>query len=171
MTRERMIRLAGVAVVLTLVAAACGSGSSSPAGGGGGTSSSAGGATVSTADSDLGTILVDGDGNTVYLFKQDTGSTSTCTGDCAGTWPALTTDGAPQATGAADAALLGTSTRDDGTTQVTYAGHPLYRYAGDTGPGDTNGQGVGGIWFAVAQDGTPAGGSGGGGGYTRGGYG
>jgi predicted lipoprotein with Yx(FWY)xxD motif len=118
---------------------------------------------------------VDAGGRTLYLFQQDTGTTSTCSGDCATTWPALTTDGAPTAGDGAQASLLGTTARDDGTTQVTYAGHPLYLFSGDAAPGDTNGQGIGGVWFASTPDGTPAaaaGGSGGGdGGYTRGGYG
>ena len=127
-------------------------------------------AIIGTADSDLGTVLVDGDGYTLYLFQQDTGAASTCAGDCAVTWPPVLTDG--EAT-AADGATgtLGTTTRDDGTTQVTYDGHPLYRFSGDAAAGDTNGQAVGGVWFAATPEGTPAAGGGPGESPSRGGYG
>ena len=131
-------------------------------GGGGSTSTStaAGGATtatVATADvGQLGTVLVDGTGRTLYIFKNDT-TTSTCTGDCAATWPALVTSGDASAGMGSKSAMLGTTTRDDGTTQVTYAGHPVYLYSGDTAAGDANGQGIGGVWYAVTATGTPAG--------------
>jgi predicted lipoprotein with Yx(FWY)xxD motif len=164
MTRQRMIRWAAP-LILTLVAAAC-SNASSPgsAGGGGSSSGGATAATIDTADNgDLGTILVDDQGYTLYAFKQDTGTTSTCTGGCASTWPAVTTDGDPIAGDGTDASLLATSAFPDGGTQVTYDGHPLYRYTGDSAPGDTNGQGVGDVWFAVTADGTPAAAGGGGG--------
>ena len=109
-------------------------------------------ATVQLADSDLGSILVDGDGMTLYLFESDTGDTSTCSGDCAATWPPLIAD-APTAGEGVDEALLGTTTRDDGEVQVTYDGHPLYGFASDQAPGDTEGQGVGEVWFVVDASG------------------
>jgi predicted lipoprotein with Yx(FWY)xxD motif len=108
--------------------------------------------TVAVTSSDLGDILVDGAGRTLYVFDNDTSATSTCYDDCAANWPALT--GQAQAGEGADASLLGTSEREDGATQVTYADHPLYYFAGDGGPGETNGQGVGGIWWVVAPDGS-----------------
>jgi len=157
--RTRMIMLGAVAAISL---AACSNGSGGGAYGGGGatsTSSPPGGAaaTVATADAGtLGTVLVDGTGHTLYLFESDTGTTSTCTGTCAGTWPALVTAGTATAMSGADTAMLGTTTRDDGTTQVTYDGHPLYLYSGDSAAGDTNGQGIGGVWFAVTANGTPA---------------
>jgi len=120
---------------------------------------------------DLGTVLVDGTGRTLYLFENDTSSSSTCTGSCATTWPALPTSGSPTAAGKATTSMLATTTRDDGTTQVTYNGHPLYLYSGDTAPGDANGESIGGIWFAVTTQGTPAepsGGSKSGSGYGSG---
>jgi predicted lipoprotein with Yx(FWY)xxD motif len=84
-----------------------------------------------------GTALVDGTGRALYLFEADTGTTSTCTGACAQVWPQLLTSGpAPVATGAAQASLVGTSPRSDGTRQITYDGHPLYYFAGDKAPGD-----------------------------------
>lgn len=104
--------------------------------------------TVSTEDSEqFGPMLVDGEGNSLYLFTNDTGETSTCTDACAEAWPALT--GPASVDGDADESLLGTTERDDGETQVTYAGHPVYYFAADQAPGDTNGQGVGGVWFLI----------------------
>jgi predicted lipoprotein with Yx(FWY)xxD motif len=100
--------------------------------------------------------LVDRSGLTLYLFEADTGTTSTCTGACASAWPPVTTEGDPTASGAAKAGMLGTTQRDDGSTQVTYAGHPLYRYGGDSAPGDTNGAGsdaFGAEWYPVAPSG------------------
>jgi len=157
-----------IAVAATMALAACSNGSSAGAYGGGSSSTStstsssaapmaAGAAAISTANVDgVGTVLVDGKGMTLYLFETDTGTTSACTGSCATTWPALTSSGAPTATGKADASMLGTSTRDDGTTQVTYNGHPLYLYSGDTAQGQVNGEGIGGVWFAVTSDGSAA---------------
>ena len=110
------------------------------------------GATVAVADSDLGSILVDGQGNTLYLFTNDTQEeASTCTGGCAATWPALA--GTVAAGEGVDESLIGTVAGEDGTEQATYNGWPLYYYAEDTGPGDTNGQGVGGVWWVVDAEG------------------
>jgi len=89
---------------------------------------------------------------TLYLFESDTGDTSTCTGDCAATWPPLIAE-APTAGEGVDEALLGTTIRDDGEVQVTYDGHPLYGFASDRSPGDTEGQGVGDVWFVVDASG------------------
>jgi predicted lipoprotein with Yx(FWY)xxD motif len=167
-----------LALAATLGLAACSNSSSAGAYGGGSSTSSpaattaAGAAEIGTADAgDLGTVLVDGNGMTLYLFESDTGSTSTCTGGCADAWPPALTSGDPSATGDASSSMLGTTTRDDVTTQVTYNDHPLYTYSGDTGPGDTNGQGVGDTWFAVTAKGTAAtqaGGSSKSGGYGNG---
>ncbi|HEX3435005.1 MAG TPA: hypothetical protein VHT25_13200 [Solirubrobacteraceae bacterium] len=117
-------------------------------------------ASVGTASTALGTILVDSQGRTLYLFTRDSSSMSTCTGACATAWPPLTSSGAPTASSAANASLLGTTKRADGSTQVTYDGHPLYRFVKDAGPGETNGQGVaafGGSWFAVTVAGARVG--------------
>jgi predicted lipoprotein with Yx(FWY)xxD motif len=111
-------------------------------------------ATVAVADNpDHGEILTNAQGLTLYLFENDTGGTSTCTGDCAKTWPPLTTDGEPTAGEGADESLLGTTDRDDDTTQVTYDDQPLYTYSGDEEAGDTNGQGIGDRWYVVTPDG------------------
>jgi predicted lipoprotein with Yx(FWY)xxD motif len=115
-------------------------------------SSAAGLATASTS---LGTIVVDGTGMTVYVYDKDTAgaTTSACTGSCTGLWPAVESASAtPSVTGVTG--TIGTITGTDGKLQVTLNGLPLYRYSGDTTAGDTNGQGVDGIWWAVAADGT-----------------
>jgi predicted lipoprotein with Yx(FWY)xxD motif len=113
-------------------------------------------ATITTANRGLGTMLVDGQGRTLYLWKADTGHKSTCSGACATAWPPVTTKGKPKAHGAAKTSLLSTTKRSDGTTQVTYAGHPLYRFQGDTSAGQHNGQGsdaFGADWLVVAPGG------------------
>ena len=127
------------------------SASETPASGGSGETE------VESEDSALGTILVDSKGNTLYVFMQDTSDVSTCTGDCAASWPALIAKGEVKAGGGGDVdeSLLGTSARDDGTMQVTYNGHPLYHFSGDQAAGDTNGEGIGGIWFVVSPAGDP----------------
>ena len=101
----------------------------------------------------LGTFLVDSKGMTLYLFTTDTPNTSTCYGPCAIAWPPLLTTGAPTAGTGVTASLLGTTTRTDGTTQVTYNGWPLYYFASDKAPGDTTGENVQNTWFVI----TPAG--------------
>jgi predicted lipoprotein with Yx(FWY)xxD motif len=118
-----------------------------------------GGATVNVSESaDFGSILVDAEGRSLYFFMSDTADsgTSACTGDCAVEWPPLVTDGEPVAGEGVDASLLGTITRDDGATQVTYNGRPLYLFHEDTAAGDTNGQGVTdefGDWHLVSPAG------------------
>jgi len=119
--------------------------------------SSASGVTVGAAHSKLGTILVAGPKNmTVYLFEADKGGQSACSGACAAAWPPVNTGGRPQTSGSASASQLGTTTRSDGTKQVTYNGHPLYFYAGDTSAGDINGQGskqFGAGWYVMTPSG------------------
>jgi predicted lipoprotein with Yx(FWY)xxD motif len=98
----------------------------------------------------LGTILVDSNGMTLYTDKEDTSNVSTCTGDCASTWPpALVQGSSPTAGSGVKASLLGTFTRPDGTQQATYKGHPLYYFTGDQKPGDVKGQGIGKEWSVV----------------------
>ncbi|MGA2470452.1 MAG: hypothetical protein ABSG64_07155 [Solirubrobacteraceae bacterium] len=115
-----------------------------------------GGAVVKTSSTSLGKILVAGNGRTLYAFSLDTKHTSACTGSCATSWIPLTTTGAPRAKGSAKAADLGTITRSGSVKQVTYRGHPLYEYIGDTAPGQTNGQGqfaFNGYWYVVSAKG------------------
>jgi predicted lipoprotein with Yx(FWY)xxD motif len=113
-------------------------------------------ATVGVTKSRLGRILVDGRGRTLYLFEKDKGMASTCYGSCASIWPPLTTAAKPHAVRGALGARLGTTKRTDGKLEVTYNGHPLYRYAGDTKPGDTKGQDLnqfGGGWYVLSPTG------------------
>ena len=114
-------------------------------------------ATIKVAtDANLGKILVDGNGLTVYLFVADTGTASTCYTSCATIWPPVLTAGAPKAGAGAQGSLLGTTARTDGTTEVTYAGHPLYYFIKDKKPGDTTGQGVNGfgaLWWVLTPSG------------------
>lgn len=120
-------------------------------------SSTTAAAKVGTANSSLGRILVDRHGRTLYLFAKDKHGKSACYGLCAGYWPALTTKGKPRAITGARKALLGTTRRKDGHLQVTYRGHPLYRFSGDTAAGATSGEGLtdfGGAWWAVSPSGS-----------------
>jgi predicted lipoprotein with Yx(FWY)xxD motif len=139
----------------SLAAAACGGSSSASSTATTAAAGGSAGAVVSSGKTPAGTVLVDGQGRTLYLYTPDTSSASTCTGVCAATWPPLATQGAPQAKAGVDASKLGATTRSDGSKQVTYAGHPLYTFATGTGtaPGDLSGQGVGGIWYVVGVDG------------------
>jgi predicted lipoprotein with Yx(FWY)xxD motif len=152
---------AGGIASAALLATACGGSSpstaaaspaSSPAASPAGTA-----ATIAVATTKLGQILVDGKGLTLYLFVADTGTASTCNSSCATVWPPVLTTGAPQAGTGATASLLGTTTRTDGTTEVTYAGHPLYYFVQDKSAGDTTGQGVnsfGALWWVLSPSGT-----------------
>jgi predicted lipoprotein with Yx(FWY)xxD motif len=163
-----------VAALLALpLLAGCGSSSSksssSSTAAGGGTSSTSSGTssgsstqqgagpeTVKTASTGVGTILVDGEGKTIYLFQKDRGPQSTCSGACLAHWPAVTTTGKPQAGSGVTASMLSTSKRSDGTTQVTYAGHPLYYFSGDSSAGAMSGQGVaafGADWYVLGPNG------------------
>ena len=144
--------------VAMLAAAACGgpasTASTSP-------SAAAPAATVSVAtNAALGKILVDGSGRTLYLFEADKGTASTCYGACAAYWPPLLTGTAPQAGAGVNPSLLATTRRTDGTTEVTYGGHPLYYVVTDHNPGDATGQGVnnfGAPWDVVGPDGNQVG--------------
>lgn len=159
-------RLAALGAAAALALAACGSsGSSHPAAatntsGHGSTTQTqtqtGTGAVVSTHQGSAGTYLTDSSGRTLYLWTADRMNTSTCSGACAAAWPPLTTKGAPTAKTPAEAKLLGTTKRSDGTTQVTYAGWPLYRFIDDSAPGQTNGQGSNGFgakWWMVTPSG------------------
>ena len=113
-----------------------------------------GAATVSLGKSDaLGTFLTDDKGMTLYLFTKDTPNTSVCYDKCATAWPPLLTNGKPAAGDGVDASKLGTTTRKDGATQVTYNGWPLYYYFKDSAAGDVTGQDVGNVWFVVSSSG------------------
>jgi predicted lipoprotein with Yx(FWY)xxD motif len=162
----------GGAVGVALLAAACSSGGSSsaastpasaPASSGGAAaapaasgSAGSGGTVIATASSSGNTFLTDG-GRAVYLWVKDTGDKSACSGACAGAWPPVTASGTVTAAGSAKASDLGTITRSDGTKQVTYDGHPLYFFTGDSGSGMATGQGsdsFGAKWWLVTPSGS-----------------
>jgi len=111
---------------------------------------------VATASSGLGRIVVDGRGRTLYLFEKDKGGKSACSGVCSSYWPPLVTSGKSIAIKGAKPALLGSISRAGGTRQVTYAGHPLYFFSGDSKSGQTNGEGLtdfGASWYVLAPSG------------------
>jgi predicted lipoprotein with Yx(FWY)xxD motif len=179
---------AGLATALLVAACASGGGSSSsaapPATGApaasapAATSAAAGsGSTVITTVTASGvTFLTDGSGKAVYLWMKDSTNSSACSGACVGAWPPVTATGTVTASGSAMSSDLGTITRSDGTKQVTYNGHPLYYFVGDSAPGMAKGQGnpgFGAKWWLVSPAGadvtasvtsfTPGASSGGGG--------
>jgi predicted lipoprotein with Yx(FWY)xxD motif len=162
MTRSSPIAvLAGAALIplSALAVSACGGAAataSRPATTSTPKTSSASPATVDVANSGLGSILVDSQGRTLYLWQADTGPKSACSGACAAAWPPLLTTPAPTAGSGAKASLLGTTKRSDGTEQVTYNRHPLYLFKGDTASGQTTGQGSTGFgapWYVLAPAG------------------
>ena len=167
MTRTRFTRLIGgvAAGALSVAAiAACGGGGSSTTAASKPQDSSGGAATFGVAsNSGLGKILVNTNGLTLYLFKKDTGTKSTCAGACATNWPPLRASGKPLAGTGLTTAKVGTTARSDGQPQVTYNGHPLYLFQGDSAPGQTNGEGIsafGAPWFAVSPSGNQVNGAG-----------
>jgi predicted lipoprotein with Yx(FWY)xxD motif len=164
MTRNKRTRfLAGATLsLIALTAAGCGGDDN----GGGTTAASESSNTASgqaatigaQSEGDLGTILVDSNGLTIYLFEKDSGSKSACFGGCGAAWPPVRASGKPTAGSGLNASLIGTTPRSDGAAQVTYNGHPLYLFAGDQSAGQTNGQGLtefGGSWFALNSAGDP----------------
>ena len=155
----------GGALGAALLVAACSSGTSSTTGAAGGSpaassssgASASGGTVIETASSSAGTFLTDGSGRAVYLWAKDASGASSCSGACAGAWPPVPATGAVTASGGAMASDLGTITRSDGTKQVTYDGHPLYYFSGDSGAGTASGQGSDGFgakWWLVAPTGS-----------------
>jgi predicted lipoprotein with Yx(FWY)xxD motif len=165
MTRSRPIGILAAAVLVPLVAlaaAGCGSSNNTSTAAGNGSASTTSAstnssATVSVANTGLGKILVDAQGRTLYLFAQDTGTKSTCSGGCATAWPPLRASGKPTAGSGVTASSLGTTPRSDGKPQVTYNGHPLYGFQGDSKPGDTKGQAVtafGAAWYVLSPSGS-----------------
>jgi predicted lipoprotein with Yx(FWY)xxD motif len=147
-----------------VVLAACGSSSSNAsstgttattAGGSGATS----GATVSLSSTALGPTLVDAQGRTLYVFKSDTPGKSNCNAGCDGTWPPLVAPATITVGAGLNQADFTTITRADGTKQVADLGLPLYTFSGDAKPGDTAGDGLGNLWYAVGTSAKPATGS------------
>jgi predicted lipoprotein with Yx(FWY)xxD motif len=155
----------GVPVASALLVAACGSAAasspsapaSSAAAAGSSASASTTGTVITTKSGSTGAFLTNASGRAVYLWAKDGMNMSACSGACAAAWPPVPATGQLTAAGGAKASDLGTITRSDGTKQVTYDGHPLYYFVGDSAAGQTNGQGsdnFGALWWLVAPSGS-----------------
>lgn len=165
MMRTRVLQTAVLAAALASVAA-CGGSSSSTAGSTStpkpssaspttSASPSAAPAQIKVASTSQGSILTDDKGRALYMFSPDNQGDSVCYNQCAAAWPPTLTGGAPTAGTGADASLLGTTTRTDGSTQVTYNKYPLYTFAFDPKPGDVNGQAAESVWWVLTAAGKP----------------
>jgi predicted lipoprotein with Yx(FWY)xxD motif len=167
--RHRMLLALPVAAAAAVVVlAACGTSGNSSGGSSGGAYGSAasspaagapaaGAAALMLRHTSLGTILTNGRGFTLYAFEADKGTKSACAGACAAAWPPATTSAAHVTVIGATESLVGETMRADGQRQLTYAGHPLYLFSGDTTPGSTNGQGseeFGAQWDVLTATGT-----------------
>jgi predicted lipoprotein with Yx(FWY)xxD motif len=165
---SRWASLAGLAVGVAIIATACTSAASTPGAAGAPGASNASSASnapagattmtiATTTDSTLGAFLTGPNGMTLYVLTTDTPNTSSCAGSCATNWPPLTVASGATVMGPSSATgTFGTSTRADGTVQVTYNKMPLYYFAGDSASGDTNGQGKNGTWFVAPLSGSLA---------------
>jgi predicted lipoprotein with Yx(FWY)xxD motif len=157
LTRTHRVALGASGAALALLLAACG-GSSSPTATSGQAAPAvtASGALLASAQTALGPILVDGKGMTVYMFAADKNGKSVCDGSCASYWPPVPAPATLPASLTGVTAKLGSTTRDDGSKQLTVGGRPVYTYAGDEAPGDTEGQGTnlsGGLWWVLSPAG------------------
>jgi predicted lipoprotein with Yx(FWY)xxD motif len=155
MSRTRDVVLVSLTTAGLVLTAACSSsdGSSNPP-----AVPSATGDAVSAQSTQLGTILVDGRGRTVFVFATDKTDESTCDAACAADWPPVAAPSTLPASLPGVTGELGTTTRSDGSDQLTVAGHPLYTFSGDSAAGQTNGQGItlnGGLWTVVLPSGQP----------------
>ncbi len=145
---------AGLAIVIAAVAVAV-----FAIGGGNATanqSQAAAGSAISIRSTSLGKTLVDANGRTLYLFEGDRADVSTLSAAGAAVWPRFVSAGPVRAENGAQAALIGTTTRPTGVKQVTYEGHPLYYYVGDSSPGSTRGQSLnefGAFWYVLEPSG------------------
>ena len=140
--------VAGAALLITACSASGSTGSYGP--------SASGAPTVSLRSTQLGQILVDGNGRTLYLYEADKSVISTCYGDCASVWPPLLTGGSPVAGPGVNQSLLSTTKRSDGSLEVVYGGHPLYYFVSDKQAGDTTGQAItsfGANWYVISAAG------------------
>lgn len=116
------------------------------------------GVVIKTGDSEFGTMLFNDEGQAIYIWELEDSTEAECYGDCAEAWPPVLTDGAPRATGSVRSDLLGTTKRTDGSTQVTYNGHPLYYYAHE-GAGEVKCHNIsthGGLWWVIQPNGIRA---------------
>ncbi|MEV6398916.1 hypothetical protein AB0M39_29720 [Streptomyces sp. NPDC051907] len=156
-TRRKALLAAPLTSLALLTLAACGGGAAdhgaASEGGAAKPAKPAKTVSIKTADSELGTILVDDSGRTLYGFTKDKPGASNCDADCIAVWPALTSSKDVKAGPGSKASLLKETKLGEGAEQATYGDWPLYYYVGDATPGDVNGQGLDGEWFVVAADG------------------
>jgi predicted lipoprotein with Yx(FWY)xxD motif len=154
---RRLSFIGSIAAAAALLIAGCGGGGSNNSSTSTPAKSPSGTALVNSANTaSLGDIVVGPNGKTLYLFRSDTSSKSTCSGACAAEWPPLTTNNGLTSSGGVSKSALKTVRRSDGKMQVTFNGHPLYYFAGDSVPGQTNGQGLdtyGALWYALSPSG------------------
>jgi predicted lipoprotein with Yx(FWY)xxD motif len=160
--RSRLLLLAGLSSLA--VVAACGGSSGGSTAASSSTPSTAAssssapaaaGTQITLATTSKGSVVTDDQGRVLYMFNPDNQGASVCYGGCAAVWPPTITTGAPTAGAGLDASLLGTTTRKDGSKQVTYNKYPLYTFKFDQKPGDTNGQAVESIWWVLDAKGVP----------------
>ena len=170
LTQHRVVRIAApLAAMLLLAACQAGAGSSTAASQDAATPSPTVEASASAAESmepaagtvvvdssdAVGDYLTDAEGNTLYIFLNDSPGETSCFDTCLQNWPAFTVDdGTTPEAGDGVTGALATIERDDGSLQVTLEDWPLYHFAGDSAPGDTNGEGVGDVWFVARPDGS-----------------
>ena len=145
------MRLATIIAAGALLLVAC-----TPQTGAGSAVPSTGGIEVTVSHTSAGDALAGPNGKTLYTYANDTDSGSNCNGGCADAWPPLLGEGSAVEPGDGVSGTFGTTTRDDGSTQVTHNGQPLYYYAADTAAGDANGDGVGGVWSIAKVGGASA---------------
>jgi predicted lipoprotein with Yx(FWY)xxD motif len=158
--RKKLLIAGTVLAATTALLGACGGSDdkkeSTPATSGAPRTTVPGTATVRVEQTSAGQVLVDSDGKTVYLFTNDQGPTSAVPPGLQAAWPPVEASGAPVAGDGVDASKLETAQQPDGRTFVTYDGHPLYRFSGDTSAGQANGHKLGNVWYAVTPSGAQA---------------
>lgn len=117
------------------------------------TTAAAAAATIKAGDTSLGKVAVDATGKTLYLFANDTGTTSAVPANILTAWPPIKATGTPVAGAGIDASKLGVAMQANGENWVTYGGHVVYMFSGDSAPGDTTGQGLGNVWYVISASG------------------
>jgi predicted lipoprotein with Yx(FWY)xxD motif len=156
MSSRRSLSVVGLVALTTLLLASCGSSSKTAKAAGpsttvGSTTTAPANSGIATAtDAKLGSVLTDAAGRTLYRFTKETNGSIACTGTCAATWPPFVAPSSGLPSDGPGGGKVATVARPDGVMQVTFNGAALYYYGGDTKAGDTNGQGIGGVWFVVA---------------------
>lgn len=152
-SRRTRLALVPLVAALALVVVACSDDEPSVQGETTESGDEASGGGITVGDSDLGEVLVDPEGLTLYIFTNDSDGTSVCNDACEGAWPPVPGD--TDAGEGVDGAMLSSIERDDGSQQLAVNGRAVYTFSGDGAPGDVNGQDSGGVWYVVGADGEP----------------